>query len=138
MISNIHSMLFASISLKDVKACQAWERELQIDLSEDNWECIFTIAHKGSLNVTTQENNYKTLSRWYRTPALLNKFNPDTSDKCWRSSNETGTLLHIWWSCPLRQTFWTQVHDITSQVTIYPLDYSPARLILHHSSTSAH
>lgn len=128
-------MLFASVSPKAGKACQTWQRRLKIDLSEENWECS---AHKGSLNVTTQENNYKNLIHWYRTPELLNKFNPDMSDKCWRCSRETGTLLHIWWSCLLLQTFWIQVHEITSQVTTYSLDYTPAQFILHHSSTSAH
>lgn len=69
---------------------------------------------------------------------MLNKFNPDIQDKCWRCYREPGTLLHICWSCPLIQPFWTQVHAITSQVSTYCLDYTPVQFILHHASSSVH
>lgn len=65
MISTIHNLLFETTSPKSGKACHAWERELKIELTEKQWERMFTIAHKGSINVLTQENNYKLLARWY-------------------------------------------------------------------------
>lgn len=49
---------------------------------------------KASLNVSIQENNYKTLTRCYHTPVMLNKYHPDTPNTCWRSSREPGSL-HI-------------------------------------------
>lgn len=54
-------MLFADTSLNSRKVFSNWERELQLKLSEDQCEQIFTMAHRGSLNVLIQENNYKTL-----------------------------------------------------------------------------
>lgn len=85
------------------------------------------------MNVSTQENGYKIQSRWYCTPALLNRLYPSTPDKCWRCHKDKGTLLHIWWSCPLIQTFWKEVCRITSQVTTYELNLTPAQFLLHHS-----
>lgn len=97
---------------------------------------MFTIAHKGSLNVSIQENNYKTLTRWYRTPAILNKFNPSYPNKCCRCDGEPGTLVHILWSCPAIQPFWTQVRELTESISTYNLDHSPAQCLFHHSDLS--
>lgn len=32
------------------------------------------------------------------------------TDPCWRGCGNTGTLLHIWWSCPQMKPFWDLVH----------------------------
>lgn len=76
--------------------------------------------------------------RWYRTPVILNKYNPALSDKCWRCSRETGTLEHIWWSCPLIQPFWTQIQELTSQISTYTLEHTPTQFLLHHSDIPTH
>lgn len=108
-----------------------------MNLSEDDWERIFTIAHKGSINVNTQENNFKLASRWYRTPTLLNRFDPRVPNSCWRCSREPGSLLHIWWECPNIKTFWTQIHQIITKVTTHSLDFNPVQFLLHHSNIPA-
>lgn len=96
---------------------------------------IHSQIHKGSINVSTQENGYKISSRWYRTPLRIHKFTPSISPNCWWCNEELGLLLHIWWACPLTQTFWEEVlHRLTCKISTLPLDYSPAQLLLHHSS----
>lgn len=85
------------------------------------------------MNVTTQENGFKIQSRWYRTPTLLHKFKPDIPETCWRCHQDRGSLLHIWWSCPPLQHFWSDVCRITAQVTSYSLELTPAQFLLHHS-----
>lgn len=82
-------------------SCQAWEQNLNTNLTETEWETIYMYTHKGSLNVATQECGFKIIIRWYRTPTLLNKFSPQTSNRYWRCEQKEGSLLHIWWSCPL-------------------------------------
>lgn len=94
--------------------------------------------HKGSLNVSIQENNYKTLTCWYRTPAILNKHNPSSPNKCWRCAGELGILLHILWSCPLIQPFWSQVRELTESISTYALDHIPAQCLFHHFDIPAH
>lgn len=124
--------------MKTIKACVNWERDLQTELTEAQWEHISMIAHKGSLNVSIQENNYKILMRWYRTPVIIHKYYPTLSDKCWRCTIEVGTLEHIWWSCPLIQPFWTQVRELTSQISTYTLEHTSAQCRLHHSDIPVH
>lgn len=47
-----------------------------------------------------QENGYEVQTRWYRTPTLFHKFNPDIPDTWWRCQLEKGTLQYILWSFP--------------------------------------
>lgn len=99
LISSKHNLIFTDLQANESLACRNWEKDLSISLSAGNWKQIFLNIHKGSSNVTAQENRYKIQSRWYRTPALLNKFYPATPETCWRCHQDRGTLLHNWWSC---------------------------------------
>lgn len=91
-------------------------------------------AHKGSLNVATQECGFKLITRWYRTPTLLHKFSPCISDRCWRCKQEEGSMLHIWWSCPLLQNFWKMVHGTITSLTSENISFNPAQYLLHYNS----
>lgn len=102
-ISTLYNSLFEDKTDFSNKACKAWEQDLDINLTQSDWETIYMNAHKGSLNVATQECGFKTITRWYRTPTLLHKFSPQISDRCWRCKQEEGSMAHIWWSCPLIQ-----------------------------------
>lgn len=131
LLSFIHNLLFADNRPSQTLASCKWEKDLSITPSEKQWEQSLINIHKGLRNVITQENGYKIVSRWYRTPTLLHKINPEISATCWRCHAVEGTLLHIWWSCTSVQTFWAEVHRITSQVTSYDLEFSPAQFLLH-------
>lgn len=61
VISNIYNMLFLDTSPKPGKVCVTWEREMQLELSEDQWDCKFTIAHKALL--TSRSRKTTTRSR---------------------------------------------------------------------------
>lgn len=49
---------FGDYSAKSGTTCVPWERDLGLDLSDNDWEAIHTLIHKSSLNVTVQENGY--------------------------------------------------------------------------------
>lgn len=110
-----------------------WESELSIDLLPAEWERIFSHIHKGSINVSTQENRYKLFSRWYRTSDKIHNFHPTVPQACLRCNAARGTLLHIWWECPLIQSFWMEIHRLVSQITTYTPAFSPAQYLLHHT-----
>lgn len=50
-------------------------------------------------------------------PAKLNKWSSQTPDICWRCWSNVGTLIHIWWNCPLLTTFLDKVRAIILQIT---------------------
>lgn len=105
IISILYNSLFGGKTEFSSASCQTWEQDLDVNLTEENWETIYMYAHKGSLTVATQECGFKIIITWYRTPTLLHKFSSQNSDRCWRCKREEGSMLHIWWSCPLIQSF---------------------------------
>lgn len=62
VISNVHNTLWADKQADAGKYCKTWTQDLELDLTEENWELIHCHVHKGSINISTQENNYKILS----------------------------------------------------------------------------
>lgn len=114
--------MFTKSDPKGNKMSHQWETDMSTDLSAEEWGYVFSHIHKGSMNVSIQENGYKTCSRWYRTPVKLHKYYPEISPLCWRCNADPGSLLHIWWDCPLIQHFWREIHRLTTNITSYPLD----------------
>lgn len=100
LISNIYSLMWENINPNDSHFCNNWTTDLNTTLTAKQWTTVFHIAHKGSVNVSTQENNYKLISRWYCTPSLLHKAKITTDNLCWRCQKQEGDLFHIWWTCP--------------------------------------
>lgn len=134
----MYALLFSDQNPKHNWANNAWEQDLAITLSDTDWETMYTNFHKGSLNIYAQENAFKLLSRWYRTPLKLHHIYPAISPHCWRCGIEIGSLLHIWWTYPKLQPFWKEVHRLIHQITTYKLDYTPAQYLLRHPSLPKH
>lgn len=88
--------------------------------------------------MSAQENRFKVFSKWYKTPARLHKISPAIPSNCWRCSDGEGSLLHIWWSCPSIQPFWKEINRITSNITTYQIEFTPAQMLLHHSIPKRH
>lgn len=94
-----------------------WELELGRSLSLDEWGKIYALSRKSSMSGYTQENNYKVLSRWYKTPELVHDIYPTVSDICWRCGGAIGSYMHIWWDCPDIQAFWRRIFSLHGLVT---------------------
>lgn len=95
---------------------------------------MISLSLKSSICTNVQETNYKILTRWYLTPSQLHIIFPDTSKYCWRCHQEEGTLLHMFWSCPMLTTFWTAVRAISQKFTDFQIPNDPAFFLLHISS----
>lgn len=134
MLSFLYTLLFPHSSLKPTKMCHKWEKQLDLSLTEEEWDRILHHIHKGSINVMTQEAGYTLLSGLHRTPLLIHKFTTTASSLCWRCEPDPGSLLHLWWSCTKIQPFWSMIHADITKITSYTLDYTPAQYFLHHSS----
>lgn len=79
LISQIYTLLFITHTPKKHWTIQKWERDLSVESTDLDWDTIYTIIHKGSLNVQIQENAFKIFSRWYRTPNVLHQIDPTIS-----------------------------------------------------------
>lgn len=107
--SHVISMLYASMLGGSSALLHSkhsfWESTLGLEIDEKNWDRIHLYIHKGSLNVSVQENGYKLKTCWYKTPDIVHKFSPSVSAQCWRCGKAQSTFFHIWWDCPTRQPF---------------------------------
>lgn len=63
LVSTIYSILFSDLTLKDSKVGQAWEWDLAMELSSEEWERVYKYLNKWYINVNSQENGFKILSR---------------------------------------------------------------------------
>lgn len=68
--------------------------------------------------------------RWYLTPVRLVHMSSSASRTCWRQCGQVGSLLHMWWSCPLLSNFWSQIADLIIELTGYHISLSPELAIL--------
>lgn len=111
-------------------ACAQWNRDLPEPLSREAWETVHIRSNASSRNVNVQEHCYKLKALWHKTPATLNKCFSNVSAGCWRCKSDVGDMMHIWWSCPLIQTYWSKVHKTICKVTGYQVEFSPSLYLL--------
>lgn len=68
--------------------------------------------------------------RWYFSPAIISRFNPQLPDCCWRLCGERGDLLHILWNCPKLLHYWSNVFQVISEMSQIQILPTPALAIL--------
>lgn len=131
ILSAVYAFLQSPPEPSSLPFVRAWEAELGTTFSEQEWYKSFTLLHKLPVACFSQEKNYKILTRWYRYPTLLRRMYPSTSDCCWRCNAAPGTMLHVWWECPLLLVFWESVYALYNHVTGSRLTVSPASGLLN-------
>lgn len=108
-----------------------WERDLQHTFSPRQKQNIILFTFRSSICTKMQETNFKILTRWYNAPIKLQRFFPSTSGLCWRCRGDRGTILHIFWSCPLLEQFWKTIQQTIQNFTDLPLPADPGFYLLH-------
>lgn len=78
VILSMHKLLWNNTKANEGKCCNAWAYTQKSLIP--NGRKYTESSTKGPL----QENNYKILSCWYRTPSLLHKLDRSIPDQCWR------------------------------------------------------
>ncbi|XP_069837976.1 uncharacterized protein [Dendropsophus ebraccatus] len=129
-ISRLYRLLLKKDADQTLSYVSAWESELGVTLSESDLLKTFTLTHKWPMAYHAQEKNFKILTWWYRCPVTLHQFYPEVTDTCWRCESATGSMLHIWWDCPLLRPFWDAVFAIYKEVTDKDVTPSPGLALL--------
>uniref|UniRef100_A0A8C5Q7B2 Reverse transcriptase domain-containing protein n=1 Tax=Leptobrachium leishanense TaxID=445787 RepID=A0A8C5Q7B2_9ANUR len=130
-LSTIYGTLLDASSPTLPAYATKWNTELTEPISEDDWGKIFQTAAHASRSLHIQQSHYKFLSRWYLTPTRLHRIFPTATDRCWRCNRSPGTLLHIWWTCPLITNYWDAIFQIINEITDLALIPSPQVALFH-------
>lgn len=88
---------------------QKWSQILQRPIFLPQWQKIWETVSKSSRCIEQRETVYKIIFFWYRTPAVLHKYDPKVPLVCWRCQDNIGSLFHIFWDCPIIQPFWSSI-----------------------------
>lgn len=83
-----------------------------------------------------QEISYKILTQWYITPQKKRRWSSPALDTCWRCCSDTGTFLHMWWTCSSIPDFWQQIIRWITQIMDTPLVLDASAWLLHINSHS--
>lgn len=130
-LSHFYALLTELEAPQELYFLQLWERDLGVSFSQAQKDRILLFAHKASLANGYQEGGYKILMRWYRTPVALHRIYPQVSNLCWRCQESEGTLIHIFWECPMLKEFWRMVEETVETITGVSLGENPAAFLLH-------
>lgn len=89
-----------------------WEKELNIKISDLDWNVNWKSRIMKTLSVRIKEHNYKVVWKWYLTPLRLSLMDNKISKKCWRCDMELGTYEHMWYKCDKVKKFWQQLEKM--------------------------
>ena len=94
-------------------------------------DTVLLLAHTSSISSRYAEVNYKLLTRWHYTPAVLHGIFPLTPPLCWRGCGESASHAHIWWFCPLIRPFWLNILHWMKEIQGFETPHDPWVVLLH-------
>uniref|UniRef100_A0A8C5PDV9 Reverse transcriptase n=1 Tax=Leptobrachium leishanense TaxID=445787 RepID=A0A8C5PDV9_9ANUR len=107
-----------------------WERELDMPISTELWTKTLQLTHKGTRISALVENSFKIISFWYRSPLLMARISDNGDPSCWRNCSQTGSYLHIWWTCPRIRIYWTLISTLLTKLTDHTPQFNPEVYLL--------
>lgn len=107
-----------------------WEVDLGKQFTVLQWIRAISYAHRSSACANHREQYQKRITRWYFTPLRIARAYTAVSPYCWRSCGSVGTLLHIFWSCPLLRRFWDDIFIMISSLMNQPCPATPEFALL--------
>lgn len=130
-ITNVYKIIASMTRDNSFYVKDKWTRELRLKISEEVWLEVCTQAHKVTNANLWKEFQWKINNRFFRTPQVVAKMNPNQSSQCWRGCGETmATHSHIFWQCPLLDNFWKSIFTYINKVLNVDLIRDPLIAIL--------
>lgn len=108
-----------------------WESELGCTFPIDNRNKMIDNCRKCNLAVSFRETPTKLLSRLYLTPSIIHSFYPSAPPGCFRGCSESGTYLHIFWSCKHLDHIWNAASLKINSITKKEISLTPQICILY-------
>ena len=98
---------------------EKWERELNENITQEEWQDMCEMQHTTTNSRTWREFGWKNLTRYFITPKLKGK-QTGSQHACWRLCGERdANHTHIFWSCDKLNPFWESVQNIMKDILGY-------------------
>ena len=100
---------------------QAWSTRLDISLSENEWEYIFSIPKLFVKDLHIREFQHKIVHRFYACNSTVAKWDNNVSANCALCDDCKANILHTFYSCKHVLSFWRELehwfreHSLTVQ-----------------------
>lgn len=129
ILSSLYLRILSEEPTGGTKLYDKWKADLPA-LAADDWE--EGIQQYIPLMVSARDRyiQLKFLHRAYYTPQRLSRIYPTQSDRCPKCKGELGTFIHVVWSCPVIQQFWSEVVDVINSVGNLHIQMNPIILLL--------
>ena len=121
-------MLLKNDSTMYVK--ERWEKEMGIVISDEVWMNTWETQSTTTNSLTWRDFCWKTQIRFFITPKQKSKQTGNHMD-CWRECGDTAAdHAHVFWTCPVIQSFWEEVTTVISNVMGFGVDNTFTSLYL--------
>lgn len=110
-LSRLYKYLETNKKTSTLYIKNSWEKEADITLSEDEWLNICQTNSTTTSSGHWREFSWKNIVRFFITPKRT-FFQTGRADSghCWRRCNNVmADHFHIFWGCPLIQSYWTML-----------------------------
>ena len=111
------------VSLDFLKS--AWEEDLGIDLTEEQWIGAQKGVHSASICTRHGLIQFKVLHRLHLSKVKLAKMYPNIDPLCDRCRAFPASLGHMFWLCPELSHFWNSIFKTLSEVSGHRLEPDP-------------
>ena len=107
-----------------------WEDELNIKITEDNWEQMYVSIHQITTATKLRYFHYRVINRRLMTNIIRSKYE-DISPLCSFCHLEAETVKHVLFECKYVKCLWTALHKWISYFFEIPVDLNYEIVILN-------
>ena len=133
-ISYTYSGIYQIIGWELLGVKRKWEEDLECNFEEAEWESLCIGSQYFSFNSRHKIIQYSLIHRIYYTPDRLHRIKPQYSEFCPRCKTGTGTLIHMFWSCPCLNTSWISIVNELSDIIGTTIPTEPRIILLGDTS----
>ena len=130
LIAHIYNIILDKENPTTETYRQAWEKEIGLSITKENWEESLQQIHRCSLNARHTLIQFKVLYRLHYSKTKLNSIFHNLSSICDKCKNLEANLTHSFATCSKLNYYWTEIFKVISEVLKIRLDPDPKLIIL--------
>lgn len=121
VISALYQAIGASGDNSTVYIKEKWEKELGIEITEDDWYNVCEIQHTATCSRIWREFGWKNIIRYFITPKIKGRCTPDQRS-CWRMCGQgEADHTHVFWKCQKMKEYWEGLWNVLREILGYEI-----------------